>query len=166
MNSWLIISISLLVLLYVFVNDYRRRIKKRNRGPKATSSKIWREMYSKMLFSVLPISPEEISEMYLVTFTDASLNHKKQIESYISSMNYNGLTNLMDEIPTYVGDFGEDYNCDLYDIIAIQKKTNLFYLAVVYRESKKNGGIKFESIKETLPIQLEKFNRRRLIYPI
>lgn len=149
------------------IKNILRSINKRKRGPRATSSRIWRETYSQNLARVL-INPslEKIKEIYSLTFTEATEENFLDIVDYITNRNFFKLKSIMNRLTMFQNELGETIGTDTYDILAIIDKENNYYMAIIYHKYIGEYKIELKFITKIMPLEVDDFKTRRLVYPV
>lgn len=156
-----------LFMLYRIFKWYKRKVRLAKRGPRSTSSRIWRETYMEKLSNMLDKSlKNNLKEIYSITFGSAEEDTYKKIIKYIDSKSYRKLTSIMNTVPTSIDDFGESIQGSIYDVLAIIDKQNNYYIGIIHKEYVEKYDLKLEFITKVDPFDLETFKLKRLVYPI
>lgn len=157
----------ILFMLNRIIKWYKRRKKVAQRGPKATSSRAWRETYMERLPALLgdPLK-DNLKEIYSLTFGPADENTYTEIVKCIETQSYNRLAEIMAKVPMYVDDFGENIQGNIYDVLGIIDRQDNYYIAIIHVEYINKYDLKLKSIIKVNSFNLNIFKSKRLVYPV
>ena len=167
--TYLFIGVIVFSFVYIMIKNILRKIRKRRRGPRATSSRVWRETYSQNLRRLLvkpSLEKEEIAEIYSLTFTEATEENFQDIINYINNRNFFKLNSIMNRLPMYQDELGETIGTDTYDILAIIDKEDNYYMAIIYHKYIGEYKAELKYIIKLMPFDINDFKTRRLVYPV
>lgn len=105
-----------------------------------------REFYLNKIKACLPYDFMNIKYIYKITETKATLDNLHLIEKYINKKNFFCLSRMNRMINTYIGEFGEDFDCDIYQVYLLIKEDRqieFVIILVAFSEGYKSTLIKF-----------------------
>lgn len=147
----------------------KRKIKRVfvGRSDRNTSSRVWREMYSKHLAEMIK-EPDfnKIQKIYLLTSTEANDKNYQDIMRYINRRNFFCMTFLRCRMEDYEDELGETIGTNLFNILLLIDSDNQYYIAVVYVQFIGEYKMQLRSVTKVKPFFYRMFEGRSLIYPV